>query len=681
MKTYDNIYLGVCVQNNDPEYRGRIKVWVPHISLNVYNKWNQLKQDRHFKFPGLNINSDLSLIIDELRDELPWAEYCSPIAGGSASGTYNAYYETATVSDATYTFSLTGTNSTTTAPEYQLNQESFGEKPGAVYEKYNFRVSDAFTDTQGNKTSKLNPNGSSYRPSTYSNAAKGVFAIPNVGAHVWVFFRDGIPMYPVYVGTASGEDDFKSIFTAEDGSAQDYPGAFENINPNIRGEDVSTRTYRNKMVINQRGAAIEIINTMDRERFKITHFAGGFIEFNNTYNSLFSPKNLQLLTLRDKFETVKGHSNHYIARDYDNIIKGDYLLKVGSLNFEAYKEWHTAYANIASILAQPENTPGKTSLQSVIDSNIQTLAEAERKLGYGGNYIQTVTKHQFSNVGLIFNNVASYRFSNTPKKVNQYRNVNSSGTILTETNIDLVEYTYVDDPPGGNFTQTISNRYSLIVGSGGIDIKTTGPVNLGGTIMAVAGTQVNIASKEDFNIDGGTNLSVIADIMVLRSRNRSQVVVDDNLGISRNVVIGGGSYTNGEVYLQHITAPYEFQATEQTKIQASSGNWGIATATGTLKINPGGSGNALQNVPYSVEITLNAGTLTIDQPHNHVFKNIPLTLLASPTAVRNAAVAVNATNAAVAATTPNQTYTSPDYYAPSQSVFATYNGPGNSVNP
>jgi len=681
MKTYDNIYLGVCVQNNDPEYRGRIKVWVPHISLNVYNKWNQLKQDRHFKFPGLNINYDLSLIIDELRDELPWAEYCSPIAGGSASGTYNAYYETATVSDATYTFSLTGTNSTTTAPEYQLNQESFGEKPGAVYEKYNFRVSDAFTDTQGNKTSKLNPNGSSYRPSTYSNAAKGVFAIPNVGAHVWVFFRDGIPMYPVYVGTASGEDDFKSIFTAEDGSAQDYPGAFENINPNIREEDVSTRTYRNKMVINQRGAAIEIINTMDRERFKITHFAGGFIEFNNTYNSLFSPKNLQLLTLRDKFETVKGHSNHYIARDYDNIIKGDYLLKVGSLNFEAYKEWHTAYANIASILAQPENTPGKTSLQSVIDSNIQTLAEAERKLGYGGNYIQTVTKHQFSNVGLIFNNVASYRFSNTPKKVNQYRNVNSSGTILTETNIDLVEYTYVDDPPGGNFTQTISNRYSLIVGSGGIDIKTTGPVNLGGTIMAVAGTQVNIASKEDFNIDGGTSLSVIADIMVLRSRNRSQVVVDDNLGISRNVVIGGGSYTNGEVYLQHITAPYEFQATEQTKIQASSGNWGIATATGTLKINPGGSGNALQNVPYNVEITLNAGTLTIDQPHNHVFKNIPLTLLTSPTAVRNAAVAVNATNTAVAATTPNQTYTSPDYYAPSQSVFATYNGPGNSVNP
>ena len=682
MKTYNNIYLGICVQNNDPEYRGRIKVWVPHVSINVYNKWNQLKQDRHFKFPGLNINSDLSLIIDELRDELPWAEYCSPIVGGSASGIYNAFYETATVSDATFTSSLTGTNSTTTAPEYQLNSESFGEKPGAVFEKYNFRVSDAFTDTQGNKTSKLNPYGSSYTPSTYSNSAKGVFAVPNVGAHVWVFFRDGIATYPVYIGSAAGEDDFKSIFMSEDGSAQDYPGTFENINANLRGEDVSTQTYRNKMVINQRGAAIEIVNTMDRERFKITHFAGGFIEFNNAYNSLFSPKNLQQLTLKDKFETINGHSNHYIGRDYDNVIKGDYLLKIGSLNFEALKEWHAAYKNIADILAQPENTAGKSFLQSVIETNIQTLAEAERKLGYGGNYIQTVTKHQFNNVGLIFNDVASYRISNTPKKVNQYRNVINTGTILTETDIDLVEYTYVDDPPGGNYTQTIGNRYSLIVGSGGIDIKTTGPVNLGGTIMAIAGTQINIASKEDFNIDGGTNLSVIADIMTIRTRNRAQVVVDDNLGISRNVVIGGGSYTNGEMFLQHITAPYEFQATEQTKIQASSGNWGIATATGTIKINPGGGGNALQNVPYNVEITLSTGTLTIDQPHNHVFKNVPLTLLASPAAVRVAAAAeVNATNEAATATAPNQTYTSPDYYAPSQSVFSTYNGPGNSVNP
>jgi hypothetical protein len=659
MKSYNNIYLGICVQNNDPEYRGRIKVWVPHVSINVYNKWNQLKQDRHFKFPGLNINSDLSLIIDELRDELPWAEYCSPIAGGSASGTYNAFYETATVSDATFASSLTGTNDSATATEYELNAESFGEKPGAVFEKYNFRVTDAFTDTQSNKTSKLNPYGSSYRPSTYSNAAKGVFAVPNVGAHVWVFFRDGIATYPVYVGSASGEDDFKSIFMTEDGSAQDYPGAFENMSPNIRGEDISTQTYRNKMVINQRGAAIEIINTMDRERFKITHFAGGFIEFNNAYNSLFSPKNLQQLTLKDKFETINGHSNHYIGRDYDNIVKGDYLLKIGSLNFNALKKWHEVYKNIADILAQPENTSDKSSLQSVIESNVQALAEAERELGYGGNFIQTVTKHQFSNTGLIFNDVASYRINDTPKKVNQFRNVNNSGTILTEADIDLIEYTYVDDPPGGNFTQTIGNRYSLVVGSGGIDTKTTGPINLGGTIMAIAGTQVNIASKEDFNLDGGTNLSVIADIIAIRTRNKAQVVIDDNLGISKNVVIGGGSYTNGEVYLQHVTAPYEFQVTESTTIQDTGYTISNAIISNGIITKPGGGVISSGNVVTITGGTISGGVLTINQPHTHYFKNLPLTLVANAAAVRTAAAgAVNAETSAATATAPATHYNS-----------------------
>ena len=651
MKKFNGIYLGVVVQNNDPEQRGRIKVWVPHINVNIYNEWNATKQNKKFKFPGLNINSDLSNIIDELRDELPWAEFCSPLVGESASGVYNAFYETATVSDANYTSSLSASNYTDTSPDTVLNQEKFGEKPGSVYEKYASRLTDAFTDTASNNTSKVNPHGANYRPSTYSNSAKGIFAIPNVGAHVWVFFRDGVYLYPVYIGASLGEDDFKSIFVAEDGSAQDYPGAFENVSKNLRDEDVSTSTYRNKMVVNQRGAAIEIINTTDRERFKITHFAGGFIEFNNKFNSLFSPKNFQLLTLRDKFETVKGHSNLFVSRDSDNLIKGDYFLKIGSLNIQAMKDWRSAYTNIANILAQPEGTAGKDSLANTINQQIETLAEAERKLGFGGNYIETITKHKFINVGLIFNDFASYRISNTQKMVNQFRNVTTDSTTITETGISLIEYVSLDDMPGGNYTKTIGNKYSLLVGSGGVDIKTTGPVNIGGTIMAFAGKQVNIASKYDMNIDGGTNLSVIANIVKIRSRNRDQVLIDDNLGISKNVVIGGGSYTNGETFLQHVTAPVEFQVTEATQINAGSGKWTItsATATGT-GTGPGGSFKPGDKISFVTD-----GTLAITQPHTHYFKNLPLTLVTDPNAVRTAAASVvnggsNAASAAAPAT-------------------------------
>lgn len=640
MEKFNSFYLGIVVQNNDPEYRGRVKVWVPHVNASVYNKWNALKEDRKFKFPGSNIDSDLSLIIDELKDDLPWAEFASAVVGETTTGKYNARFDTASVSDAPFTSSLSGSNySDSLNATYNLNTEQMGEKPGAVYEKYQLRPTDAFVNAAS--TSKNNPYGASYRPSTYSNSAKGLFSVPSVGSHVWVFFSDGMQNRPVYFAAAFGQDAWDSIFKTENGTSQDYPGAFENKGANVQPfEDINNTTYRNKMVLNQRGAAIEIINTDDRESFKVTHFAGGYLELNNFFNSLFSPKNLQLLTLQDKFETVKGHSNSFVGRDYERTIKGNHIVNVGSLNKSALDEWVSAYTAIADILALPEGDSAKNDLVETVAAQAEALAAAEAKLGFGGNYIETITKHKFSNVGLTFNSFASYRVSNTAKTVNQYRNVISGGTQLTETTIDLIEYTHIDDMPGGNYTQTIGNRYNLLVGSGGLDIKTTGPINLGGTIMVLGSTQMNIASKEDFNIDGGTNLSVIADIVNIRSRNRNQVIVDDNLGISKNVVIGGGQYVNGELYLQHVTAPVEFQVTESTEISDTS--YTITNATITK------SGGGV--ISSGDTINISGGTLAINQPHTHYFKNLPLTLLATNDAVRNAAAsAVNGGTAAASA--------------------------------
>ena len=643
METFNSTYLGIVVQNNDPEYRGRVKVWVPHINASIYNKWNALKKDRKFKFPGKNIDSDLSLIMDDLKDDLPWAEIASPIMGESSTGKYNARFDTASVSDASYAFSLSGSNYSNTLSANRLNEEKMGEKPGAIYEKYSTKLTDAFT----NSTTKINPYGASYRPSTYSNAAKGLFSVPSVGTHVWVFFSSGIPYYPVYFAASFGQQDFASIFRGEDDTYQDYPDTFENkekrVNPGI---DNDTTTYRNKMVLNQRGAAIEIINTTDRERFKVTHFGGGFLELNNQYNSLFSPKNLQLLTTRDKFETVRGHSSSYVGRDLESAIKGNYILNIGNLNKTAMDDWVTAYTAIADLLALPEGDSQKLALTSAIESQADLLAAAEAKLGFGGNLIETITKHKFTNIGLVFNAFASVRVSQTPKVVTQYRNVIDGGTELETENIDLVEYTFIDDMPGGNYTQTIGNRYDMLIGSGGLDIKTTGPITLGGTIIAAAGTQVNLASQQDFNIDGGTNLSIIADIMSIRSRSRNQVVIDDNLGISKNVIIGGGTYTNGEVYLQHVTAPVEFQVTESTQINAGATLWSItgATITGT------GSGVGGAYKTGDIVTLATTGTLAITQPHTHYFKNLPLTLVADAAAVRTAATALNGGSAAATAT-------------------------------
>lgn len=661
MEKYTSLYLGIVVQNNDPEYRGRVKVWVPYVNASVYDKWypkdgilNKYK-DRKFKFPGENIDSDLSLIIEEIKDILPWAELCSPMVGETATGVYNAYNGTASVSDAPYTFALSGSPVTSTAPEYKLNNEGIGEKPGIVYEKYGNRLTDAFSDTNLNNTNQLNQYGAQYRPSTYSNAAKGIFSVPNVGAHVWVYFLDGMPFYPVYLGASLGADDFNSIFKNEEGEYQDYPQGYES-EPynNPENSQPEFPIYRNKTVINQRGAAIEIINTTDRERFKITHFAGGFLELNNNYNSLFSPKNFQLLTLQDKFETIRGHNNSFVGRDFDNIIRGNNFIKVGNLYKPAFEEWIQAYTPIADILALPDDNEGKNNLAQTVAEQAEALAAAEAKMGFGGNSIETITKHKMLAVGLIFNNFLSYRITSEGKPVDGILNIITEGTEIVTKDIDKIDYCHIDDMPGGNYTITAGGKYNLLVGSGGINFNTSGPINTNGTILRTTGTQVNLASKDDFNIDGGTNLSVIANIISIRTRNQEQVLINDNLGVSSNVIIGGGAYVNGELFLQHVTAPVEFQVTESTTIEDADAAYdflgtGDLNGTGTITINPPlGTGNVLQNVPYPVSIDLTSvsitlttgGTLIINQPHTHYFKNLPLQLLDTPDDVRDAAAPV-----------------------------------------
>ena len=663
MQKLETIYLGIVVQNNDPEYRGRVKVWVPYANATVYNKWNALKEDKSFKFPGTNIESDLSSILEELKDDLPWAEQVSPLVGAVASGVYNSNSDTATVSDAPFEFSLSAVNTSPTLPELQLNPEGIGEKPGFVYQKYGTISAtqeeaeeqsstttlpvDAFTNTAATYANQLNQYGNSYQPSTYSNAAKGLFAVPNVGAHVWVMFLDGMPSYPIYFGASFGADDFNSIFKTESDAYQDYPQTYENVNKS-GPQDITGQTpiYRNKMVLNQRGAAIEIISTTDRERFKVTHFAGGFLELNNKFNSIFSPKNLQLLTLRDKFETINGHNNLFVGRDYDNLIRGNHHIKVGNLNKSAMEEWIAAYTPIAELLALPDTDSAKSTITQAIIDKAAELTAAEVKMGFGGNSIETITKHKIMAVGLLMNTFNSIKITSVNKTVYNKIIVSvDTGVEVASEDIDQVDYAYIADPPGGNYTQSIANKYNILVGSGGYSLYTTGPITTDGGIIKNTGVQVNLASREDFNIDGGTNLSIIADIISIRSRQQQQVLVNDSLGVSQNVIIGGGAYVNGETYVQHITAPDEIQYTEPN-FPALISAPNTATIQGYITSEPPtatitqGAFIKISFRPLDKPVPGFNG-LTANLEHVHPFHNIPLTLLAEPIYVQEAATALN----------------------------------------
>lgn len=87
MKKYFGNYLGICIDNNDPQKRGRVQVFIPHIMPALFENWNEAGEDIQMLCVGDNLPQSLPApIVEKLKKILPWSEAASPIMGTSAPG-------------------------------------------------------------------------------------------------------------------------------------------------------------------------------------------------------------------------------------------------------------------------------------------------------------------------------------------------------------------------------------------------------------------------------------------------------------------------------------------------------------------------------------------------------------------------------------------------------------------
>ena len=90
MKEYYGNYLGICINSQDPESRGRVQIFIPHIMPALYEGWNESGEDITIECVGNNLPNGLSSdIVNKLVQMLPWAEAASPVIGSSVAGAYN----------------------------------------------------------------------------------------------------------------------------------------------------------------------------------------------------------------------------------------------------------------------------------------------------------------------------------------------------------------------------------------------------------------------------------------------------------------------------------------------------------------------------------------------------------------------------------------------------------------
>ena len=755
-KEFNSIYLGIVVQNNDPQKRGRVKVFVPHLSPTVYENWVGDNKDKFFK----SIDGNLEPIMAKLKTILPWAEVSCPLTSENTSKRYNNYTNKATVSDTNSFTNLSADSSTSS---------------GEIYDQSMFRLSDAFSDNNNN-VNNINPYSFNYKPNTYANKAKGSFGIPSVGAHVYVFFRDGNTQFPVLIGTSFGKDDWQGIYDSE----VDYPGKYENYDSSSTEEDYNVQTYRNKYVLNQKGGTFEINNTDHNEKIKLTHYSGSFKEFNNNTNSELATKNNQKLVINDEFNTVKGFKNEFTGKNYDEIILRDKYKKIGNLNEAFFDDWKQKYGVIQDIkqlfdrkraennnitsngdviirlnsinqersgtfakfppvetdeylalnnsnkfedqpdfyfgtgvnisgFSQGGGVPvfdnnlktlqgGSVEPKPVASSNIGTTKEnwpaessstfvngegnspstqdgtwdfqpknlnkeileiqadlmlVERDFGLGGSEIIEISKNKLENIGTVMNDYGSIRFDPIGKLVSNEVLVGSNATYVNSDSGPLLEYVDVQDLPGGTYNLNVNNRYNVMVGAGGLNLKSYGPTNISGSITNIAGQQVNVGSENEINLDAKV-INISAEILKLRNKRQRQILVDGGLGVNKNVVIGGGLSVEGEVFLQHVTAPAEIQVTNTTQTLGQV----MSNKTIGHVIIPGNTFCSGAGPPISLPVVASGGALGVPPipdtvatyPHTHSFNNIPLTLTDTNESTRNSAKnsGINGTDRVVA---------------------------------
>lgn len=725
MEKYLSNYIGVVIQNNDPEMRGRIKVFIPNISTNLYENWNKDINDKIFNFVD---NPELNKILNQLKEILPWAEYAGPIFGGCASGRYNASLKKGVVSD---------TNSFSSD-----NKTIDGYRPLNIYTN-ELAYPDAFSATGKVGNNLVNPYAYQYIPSNYSNLAKGMFSIPNVGSHVWVWFINGDSNYPVYFASAYGGEDIKRIYTmsqklnleGDDATSLDYPASYENDdNPSINSD---SKTFRSKHVINSNKNSIELIDTDGREGIKFTHYSGSMLEMNNETTIKFSSSNDQTMVLGDTFNTLWKNKSEFIGGVSDQIIKGDSLEKIGFMNyssidkiFDIYKNIHnykslfdvkrtsatttTKSAFSENVTSQfqtqdggynvcpvckarpyiqkiwemspihkrlclyiplpfpgfqgidimvpglppflntngrvgyiagrtcqlcnltptnytysPDHTPGLSPSTENGYWNIETkkqingelgdlyrsvnseILDLQNNLGEGGDKITNIARNYVLSVGLAMNDLLSYRVDARGKLKSTRLYVAPESTLLIPKPSPHVEHVDVDDLPGGDLIITAGNKLKFLVGSNGINIKTFGPIEMYGSIVNLTSEQMNIISKHDLFVDGGEKLSLRGRNISLNPFEHNPVLVEGGLHVSRNVIVQGGAYVEGELGVQHITAPEQWYKTQP------SGCMTMLVNT-LFQLPPGiGSFPALPHIhPVIIELP----------DHQHYYKNIPINL-------------------------------------------------------
>lgn len=298
----------------------------------------------------------------------------------------------------------------------------------------------------------------------------------------------------------------------------------------------------------------------------------------------------------------------------------DIILQEGSFDDNDILQYSETSINSS----KPTTTVGK----EIVSTHSSALVALEQQMGEFGDDISIYKRNKFSQVGAAFNDYPSTRIDDHGRSQPLEYLVGPTASFKNHDYISLLEE--VDNSTGfpcGNDDKLVGNRYSRTVGSGGIQLKTTGSTELGGTILKVGFKRININASNTIHIGSEESIE-LQSLKSITLRTNRQVYIENALGVRGNAIIGGGAYVEGELYCHHITAPLEVQQTEDTIVFGQF-------ATNTDRSLVIGECNIFGEW-YPV-YARSAPDLIVTYPHSHHFNSIPMRLTDTNKSVRTLA--------------------------------------------
>lgn len=487
--------------------------------------------------------------------------------------------------------------------------------------------------------------------------------------------------------------------------------------------------YRNRLIINQRGGSLDIDNTTEQEKVKLSHRSGSNISLTNVVTSELATTNKQVNVVNDSFHTTGNDKTEFVGHTNTLRTGGDsYSLKgfINQSQLDAFANWKKAYLPLANLNSEfkilrggvgfpngnPTSISGTRSPNPVVGSKVytventfngftgvpirnkstdevvtyskvpdrgtttsatlrtissgdiassagaggsnapgvvefgssvsastenglwgintdaeklsdeivnlqDTLIPIEQQMGDGGDEVLITKRNKFEQIGAVFNDFPSIRIDPKGRSQPFEMLVSPTGCYKNHDYIPHVEE--VDNSsnfPCGNDDAVVGNRLSRTVGSGGINFKTTGPMELGGSTLKAGFKKININSSHGIQLASEESLE-LQSLKTITLRTNRQVYVESALGVKGNVIVGGGAYIEGELYCQHITAPLEVHQTEDTIVFGK-----FATDVDQQLL----IGDCYIGGSFYPVYARAADNLIVNYPHSHHHNGIPMRL-------------------------------------------------------